>query len=707
METVRLLAGVLLLAGFGQTQTLEELGGKALGAAQEGHFADAVLLYEQMLKLAPGSREVRYDLALALNRLGRNRESLTVLGKPVSSEELTLAGINHRTLGDLAAAERNLRAAFGMAPDASIAADFGMVLLDREKYDEAERVFRRYPNDVQSVLGLGLAAFARGRNAEAEKLFAAAAAREPEAADLRVSLGDVYFATDRFAEADAAYREAIRLEPRVAEYRVKAGRNALRLDKQAEAKEHFSQAVVLDPLQAEAHLELGRITGERRHLEAAAAADPTRGAAHYQLALLYRRLGLTELSSASMRRFEQIRKQQERPYRIDMTPAAVVVEGPLGEKRWGRYQFPTAYRMADGRIITFVHVEADSADSYGMARRTFVSSDDGLSWREDREAERSPFGLRLASGEWLRIDTTAALPVGEVQLPVQAGTFTSYGSSFALYKWSDLVPDLRRIFFQRFAKGAWKAESTVVEDAGGMRYVIGGKFPRIWWGDMEVMPDGALLAVTYPSIDAKGPPFHFASSSWRSADGGRTWRMLARIPYAPDEQADPKAAQRDGFTEPAFTRLRDGSLLAVLRTTDGNGVGPMYQTRSRDGGRTWSKPVVIAANGVLPRLLRLDNGVLVLVSGRPGVQMRFSRSGLGDDWSEPVDIVPATSDKLNHDSCGYTSLATLGGDSFLITYSWFQKPDAAGEPRKTVLSRRVRIAVRPAVGVSGSAAGKP
>ncbi len=636
MAALRILAGALLLVvGLAPAQTLEELGGRALGAAQEGRFADAVLLYERMLKLAPGSREVRYDLALALNRLGRNRESLTVLGKPTNSEELTLAGINHRTLGDLAAAERDLRAAFAMAPDASIAADFGMVLLDREKYDEAERVFRGYPDEVQPVLGLGLAAFARGRNAEAEKLFAAAVAREPEAADLRVSLGDVYFATDRFAEADMAYREAIRLEPRSAEYRLKAGRNALRLDKQAEAQEHFRQAVILDPLQAEAHLELGRLSGERRHLEAAVAADPTRGAAHYQLALLYRRLGLTELSSASMRRFEQIRKQGEQAYRIDMTPPAVVVEGPADEKRWGRYQFPTAYRMADGRVIAFVDAEA---------RQTFVSSDDGLSWREDREAEKSPFGLRLPGGEWLRIDG--------------------------------------HISFQRFVKGAWRAESTVVDDAG--------KSPRIWWGDMEVMPDGALVAVTYPGIDAKGPP-----SAWRSADRGRTWRLLARIPYVPEEKADSKAAQRDGFTEPAFTRLRDGSLLAVLRTTDGNGVGPMYQTRSRDGGRTWNKPVVIAPNGVQPRLLRLDNGVLVLVSGRPGVQMRFSRSGLGDDWSEAVDIVPATSEKLDHDSCGYTSLVALGGDSFLLAYSWFQKPDAAGEPRKTVLSRRVRIAVRP------------
>ena len=225
----------------------------------------------------------------------------------------------------------------------------------------------------------------------------------------------------------------------------------------------------------------------------------------------------------------------------------------------------------------------------------------------------------------------------ELKLPEPAGGFSSYQAQYSLYRWSELAPDLQRIFFQRFVKGAWTRESVPVDDAGGLRYSVGGRFPRIWWGDMEAMPDGSLVAVTYPSISATGPPFHFASACWRSTDRGRTWRMQARIAYAPDEQADAKAKVRDGFTEPAFTRLRDGSLLAVLRTTDGNGVGPMYQTRSRDGGRTWSRPAVIAANGVLPRLLRLGNGMLVLASGRPGVQLRFSQSGLADDWSDPVD----------------------------------------------------------------------
>lgn len=694
---VLLAAGLQIGDAFAQSSQFEALGEKALAAAQAGRYQEAVGLYEQMLRLDASNQAVRYDFALVLNRLGRNRESLATLGKPADADALALAGLNHRALGDLKSAERDFRAAFALSADPQIAADYGTVLLALERHQEAEKVFGRCPEEVRCLVGLGLAAYGTGRNEVAEKRFSAAAAREPADAEIRASLGDVYVATERPAEAETSYREAIRLDPKNPEIRVKAGRNMVRQNKDAEAREQFAEAARLDPLNSEAHFELGRMAATarqddvaRRHLEASVAIDPGRAQAHYQLGLLYRRLGDSARASASVRRFEHLRKS-DLPYRVDMAQPSLVIEGPASEKRWGRYQFPSLSRMADGRLICFVHVEADSAESYGMPRRTLVSSDDGLSWREDRDAAKQAYGLRLSPGEWLRIDTPPALPVEGLTLPQAAGTLSSYRTNMTLYRWPELAPDLRRIFFQRFVNGAWKDESTPVDDPDGLRYAVGGRFPRIWWGDMQLAADGSLLAVTYPHISSQGPPFHFESASWRSMDRGRTWRLLSRIPYQPDEQQDPLAARRDGFTEPAFTRLRDGSLYAVLRTTDGNGVGPMYAVRSRDAGRTWSKPSVIAGNGVLPQLLRLANGILVLASGRPGVQLRFSQSGLGNDWSAPVDLVPDTSDKLNFDSCGYTSLVALDSDTFLIVYSWFQKPDSDGQPHKSILARRIRV----------------
>lgn len=675
------------------------MGGRALQAVQAGRWEDAIGAYRRMLELDPANAGVRFDYALALHRLGRARESLAVLGTASGADAWALAGADLRMLGKPREAANMLRRAFTAEPTAAVAYDLGLALLDLEQHAEAERVFRRFPDDLRCLVGIGLVTYATGRNAEAEQAFEKAAARQPDAADIQASLGDVRFATGLFEQAASAYAAAMRREPGSAEYQVKAARNLGRLGRQEEGTNLYRQALRLDPLQAEANTELAQVytaKGERaearRLLETAIAAEPGKPNAYYRLMLLCRAMNDSGCADTARRSFDRLRRE-ESPVRVEMSAPSVIVEGPAEERRWGRYQFPTMHRMADGRLIAQVHVEADSATSYGFPRRVFVSSDDGFSWSEDTSALQHAFGLRLRNGEWLRIDTPPSLDAASLTLPEKAGTFTSYSTGYSLYRLRDLAAELRLIFFQRFAGGKWAQESTALSDASALRYVVQGRFPRIWWGDMRVAANGSLLAVTYPFI-ADQQPFRFGVAAWRSTDSGHTWQLRGRIPYQPDPAADDKADARDGFTEPAFEILPDGSLYTVLRTTDGHGIGPMYEARSRDLGRTWTQPRMLAGNGVLPRLLRLENGILVLASGRPGVQLRFSADGGGQVWSDPWDLLAADPAKPQADSCGYTDLVALDRDSFLIIYSWFQKPDASGRPRKAILVRRIR-AIRP------------
>jgi len=387
--------------------------------------------------------------------------------------------------------------------------------------------------------------------------------------------------------------------------------------------------------------------------------------------------------------------------RVEISPTpSILIEGPPEERRWGRYQFPTMYRMADGRLIAFVHVEADSATAYGSPKKTFISADDGRTWAEHDPsiAASHAYGFRLANGDWLRIDTPPSLDASKLELPPKAGAVTIYKTEHTLYPMRSLANDLRLIFFQRFAAAgggpSWQSETSELNDPGGMRYSVEGRFPRIWWGDLRSQPGGkSLFAVTYPSIPA-APPHAFGSACFRSTDNGHTWELRGRIPHLLDPVADPNAHLRAGFAEPAFDILPDGSLYAVLRTTDGHGIGPMYDTRSHDQGVTWTRPRAFAPNGVMPRLLRLENGILVLSSGRPGVQLRFSAKGNGEDWTRPWDLLPYDPDRVQADTCGYTDLVATGPDTFLIVYSWFQKPGGpigGGPPRKAILARRVRV----------------
>lgn len=128
-----------------------------------------------------------------------------------------------------------------------------------------------------------------------------------------------------------------------------------------------------------------------------------------------------------------------------------------------------------------------------------------------------------------------------------------------------------------------------------------------------------------------------------------------------------------------------------MRTTDGMGIGPMYASRSMDLGKTWSTPVAFAPSGVLPRLLRLRNGILVLSSGRPGVQVRFSADGRGETWTDPVEMVRISTDNAHGDTCGYTSLVSTAPDRFLIAYSDFRHPDDEGQLRKAIKVCEIRV----------------
>lgn len=382
--------------------------------------------------------------------------------------------------------------------------------------------------------------------------------------------------------------------------------------------------------------------------------------------------------------------------RVDISEPILVAEAPADENRWGRYQFPTLDRMLDGRIALTFHVNEDSATAYGKTSEhpnRGLSSDDGATWTLERATEPSA-GLLLPNGDRIRAGTAEvtppSIPVSDLSLPRPVGTVIgTYGQlPYTYYRHHELPAALQGVPLARFARGAsaWAAERAQLNDPGFQRYTIQGVFPVVWWGDLNLAADRSILAVVYPRSQAGDVACH------RSTDLGRSWHLQGNIAYTPDPRADPHARGRShGFTEPGSCLLADGSVLVMLRTTDGLGVGPLYASRSTDAGRTWSAPAVVNASGVMPRLLRLGNGALVLSYGRPGVDLRFSFDGTGATWSEPLRLVPLSSTDIQADTCGYTSLLPLTPNSFLIAYSWFKRPGSDGLPHKAVLVRRVTL----------------
>ena len=152
-----------------------------------------------------------------------------------------------------------------------------------------------------------------------------------------------------------------------------------------------------------------------------------------------------------------------------------------------------------------------------------------------------------------------------------------------------------------------------------------------FWGHPVSLPDGALVTTMFGAW-ADAPTFRNVIVV-RSHDGGRRWDYIGTV--AQPEHFD---CTSGGCAESSLVLLEDGALLCIFRV---NGAqpepDPSYgRAISGDGGRTWSRPTLLAPNvgRVDPHLRRLSNGILALIGGRPGFSVWFATDGRGETWHE-------------------------------------------------------------------------
>ena len=371
----------------------------------------------------------------------------------------------------------------------------------------------------------------------------------------------------------------------------------------------------------------------------------------------------------------------------------VIVSIASKPEEWGFFQFPSIYRSQDnGELVAKWNMATDAVESYGKGGHGFaISRDGGKIWTSIGGELPVGGGLLLPNGEQIQIYTPPALKVEELQLPKP---LSNKGTT--LYKLSEIPEVLQGMYLKRLAKGetSWTTEHELVEDPQAVRYTISGMFPLVWWGDLRIASDSSIIAGIYPGfyLNEKGNVDPSGVLFYRSTDGGRKWKIRGRIPYEYNLEKDPNGDKRlsTGFTEPGFEILLDGTFLCVMRTSDGYGNSPMYITRSVDDGITWLRPKSLTSAGVLPRLLQLENGVIVLASGRPGVQLRFSTDGKGEKWTDSFEMFPFENENETV-SCGYTELLATGPDRFLLIYSDFKYRNEVGTIRKAIKVREVIV----------------
>jgi lysophospholipase L1-like esterase len=147
-----------------------------------------------------------------------------------------------------------------------------------------------------------------------------------------------------------------------------------------------------------------------------------------------------------------------------------------------------------------------------------------------------------------------------------------------------------------------------------------------------------------------------------STDGGETWTPLEAI------------GDFGGIVAMAsVVRLADGSHAAFFhddgrffRANGKRGAFAVYQTRSRDGGRTWAEPVAVWTGTGLelcePGVIRAPDGKRLAMLLRENARRKSSHVAFSDDeaatWSEPVEL-PAS-------LCGDRHVAACAPDGRLL-----------------------------------------
>ena len=195
--------------------------GNALSA--QGRTAEAIVQFEEALRLNPLGADARNDLGNAFNAQGRTAEANAQFEE---AQRLNPDSIEaHNNLGNALNAQ-------GRAPEAIA------------QYEEALRINPDYAeahNNLANVLN------AQGRSAEAIVHFEAALRLKPEVAEVHNDLGNALKAAGRSAEAIAEYEEALRLDPQYAAAENNLGNALNAQDRAPEAVAHYEAAIRLSP----------------------------------------------------------------------------------------------------------------------------------------------------------------------------------------------------------------------------------------------------------------------------------------------------------------------------------------------------------------------------------------------------------------------------------------------------------------------------
>ena len=386
--------------------------------------------------------------------------------------------------------------------------------------------------------------------------------------------------------------------------------------------------------------------------------------------------------------------------KVALTEPVTVVNSKTPQS-WGHYQFPEILNTDDGALLVRWSTQDDDGTSYGEAEtepNTKISIDGGKTWDyteiDYNIAPRGETRLDLKDGSRLWTSTPESFDLQDFpNMPMSATT----RETITYYKMSELPEPLQGAYLTYWSKtDGEKHFHAKIDDSEVLRSSSNNVMNVLWVGYFKELKDESLLAAIFPAdrFDSNGNVALSGISFYRSTNKGLSWSLSSYISYPSDHALKEDAENAFvGLSEPVMEVLDDGTIFCVVRT-EYTMPSPLYRCTSKDKGMTWSSFKPFTINGVFPRLLKLKNGVMVLASGRPGLQLRLSLDGKGEEWTDPIEVLPfmeAYNTNQQDVTCGYAGLLEAGQNSFFIVYSAFVEEPVSNRFIKEIKFRKVFV----------------
>ncbi len=245
--------------------------------------------------------------------------------RPQDAEFHDLLGLAWYEIGDAKKASDELQQAIQLEPrNPDWYFQLGLVYLKHHTPDLAEIVFEhglaQLPDSAWLWLGLGLSQHFKDDTGSAQKSVRKALLLDPGLVEGYVLLGDILETDGRLSEARDVFTQAIAKKPNLYIGYYYCGKVALEAGESQtqQALTFLTRAVDLNPDFAEGHFERGRALEQSGKLQqavaeykASLAKDGNLSQAHYRLALVYRKLGETQVADEELALFQKTKLKEK------------------------------------------------------------------------------------------------------------------------------------------------------------------------------------------------------------------------------------------------------------------------------------------------------------------------------------------------------------------------------------------------------------